>query len=154
MIGKKIKNLIDSSPKTQIEISEMLGISRPTLQRLFERENVDTKILFSLCEKFDVDMSYFFDDIEISKKNESNTQNSVLEKKYEAVLQENFSLRQELSDLKDKFIAFQMEVFQMRKEMSLGKDRALLENGFVTAKVVRMPTYESGYESGNVKFGF
>lgn len=64
MIGAKIKELADKANKSREEMSVLLGISVPTLHRIYNSDDVDTKILKKLCQNFNVSMSFFLNDNE------------------------------------------------------------------------------------------
>ncbi len=59
MILCTLKNLIETHKKTQSEISEATGITRPTLLSLIKNENksIRYETINQLCNYFDIDMS-------------------------------------------------------------------------------------------------
>lgn len=70
MIGEKIKKLAENANLTREDMASKLGISKPTLDRLYLSDVIDTEKLKKLCQIFDKPMSYWFDDYQevVSKK--------------------------------------------------------------------------------------
>lgn len=93
-------------------------------------------------------------------KSQIEEDNSVWKERALKAEKEVSSLNRKFSEIQENFIKLQNFVLMNAhkldlSKLDLGKDKTLLENGFVaSAKVVRMPTYETGIKSGNVKFGY
>ncbi|WP_338815184.1 helix-turn-helix domain-containing protein [Bernardetia sp. Wsw4-3y2] len=135
MLGKKIKKLIDNSDISQTKVALELNISRPTLQRLFERDTIETALLIRLCEIFNVELSYFFTELEgvelpEVKKEVVETKDDYWKVKYLEAQQKVDTLQNEISQLKTDFIEFQKKVFD-RMTIELGKDKACIESELV-----------------------
>lgn len=88
MIGEKIKNLADNAKKTREQMAVMLGISVPTLHRIYKSDNVDTNILKIVANNFDIPVSYFFEDIKNIDTHIQNNLPSKTEKPDNAIIEE------------------------------------------------------------------
>lgn len=59
-IGLKIKRLIDLKKETLEEAGKKVGASKANVSRWTRQKDINTKILWKLCEVYGVQMSYFF----------------------------------------------------------------------------------------------
>lgn len=60
-IGPKIKDFLDSKGIEVRELGEILGISKQAAYDLLKKEDVNTKHLKVLCDKFKMPINHFFD---------------------------------------------------------------------------------------------
>ncbi|WP_338792270.1 helix-turn-helix transcriptional regulator [Bernardetia sp. MNP-M8] len=146
---------------SQEEMAEEIGISRVTIGNTERGKNLSHQYLNHL-EKKGYSKEWLLGESDVKKTlNNDFTKNDkefiILELREEnkELKKENKSLRQELYDLKDKFMAFQgfvmLHAHKFKQDElqslsnSLGKDKTLLEHGFVAVK-------KNGYKSSNVLF--
>lgn len=62
MIGKKIKSLIDASGLKYADVSKKLDISYQNLNRILNKESVETRYLFSIANILNIPVTTFFED--------------------------------------------------------------------------------------------
>ncbi len=82
MIGKKIKKLISDNDCSREEIAAYLKVSLPTLDRYYIRDDVGSDVLSKLSEKFNVPITYFFEEnykVQKIQKNSSTNDNPIIE---------------------------------------------------------------------------
>lgn len=63
-IGKKIKELAEKQKMTATKLASLLGVTRPAVSAIYEKEDVSTSIVKQCAQIFGVPVSYFFDDEE------------------------------------------------------------------------------------------
>ncbi len=64
-IGKKIKMLAEERKMTATRLAELLGVTRPAVSAIYEKENVSTSIIQECAKIFNVPISYFFDEDDV-----------------------------------------------------------------------------------------
>jgi transcriptional regulator with XRE-family HTH domain len=62
MIGKKIKSLIDSSGLKYLDVAKKLDITYQNLNRILNKESVETRYLFEIAKILNVPVISFFED--------------------------------------------------------------------------------------------
>ena len=63
-IGKKIKELAEKQKMTATKLASLLGVTRPAVSAIYEKEDVSTSIIKDCARIFGVPVSYFFDEEE------------------------------------------------------------------------------------------
>ncbi|MBQ8335805.1 MAG: helix-turn-helix transcriptional regulator, partial [Tidjanibacter sp.] len=63
MVGKKIKELAEREKMTATKLASLLGVTRPAVSAIYEKEDVSTAIVKQCAKIFGVPISYFFDEI-------------------------------------------------------------------------------------------
>ncbi len=149
-LGKKLKELAQKSPLSNNKIADKLGVSVNTLYNFYDREHLDTEILIKSCSIFNVELVYFFGELEgikLSEKEEEKEElakENIWSKKYLEAQEKVNKLQDEISDLKSKFIFAQSDFIETQKEtlqkmtMILGKRKVYSKSKFETNKV-QMP---------------
>ena len=61
-IGKKIKELAEKQKMTATKLASLLGVTRPAVSAIYEKEDVSTSIIKDCARIFGVPVSYFFDE--------------------------------------------------------------------------------------------
>lgn len=93
MIGKKIKDYIDSSNYSVEDVAKMVQISKQGLYQILKKEDIDTGVLRKISQALNVPMSYWFGGEVVVP------QGKTLEQKYIEALEEIRDLHRELKQL-------------------------------------------------------
>lgn len=107
MIGKKIKSLIDASGLKYLEVAKKLDITYQNLNRILNKDSVETRYLFEIAKILNVPVTAFFEnelglkspivDIEKLKK-----ENEELKKKVDKLEAEKDNLNLLIEFIKNK----------------------------------------------------
>jgi len=86
-IGKRIKELVNNSTYSVKDIADKMGTSYQNVYRIFGKESVETKFLFSLAELLEIPVSYFFQEhvVADTKKMLETIVKDVYEKRQEVI---------------------------------------------------------------------
>lgn len=148
---------------SQGQIAELVGISQYTISKIESGQTKKPNYKYiNFLKKNNINEDWLVNGFG-NMQNENNVLEEKtldisfvqkIEKENEVLKTENRTLRSELRELRVKFDTLNDALAKKFLGLEMGKHKTLLEDGFVaSAKVVRMPTGVSGYESGNVLFG-
>jgi len=126
MIGKKIKSLIEESGLKYADISQQLGISYQNLNRILNKESVETRYLFEIAKILNIPVISFFEDEPGGKMPYFDV---------DKILKENEKLKEmieekdhKISDLKftasyiKSYYEYNIRLSQLRSDHMLDKD--------------------------------
>ena len=114
-IGKKIKELAEERKMTATRLATLLGVTRPAVSAIYEKEDVNSSIIKECARIFNVPVSYFFDEEPTPNepKKRKGCGGAILaaaealagSQSHEALEEENARLREELTSLQRQLIA-------------------------------------------------
>lgn len=155
-IGKKVRKLTESKKLTAPKLGKALGITKQAIYDLYEKEDVNTKLLKQIAEELGVPISIFFDEdnkIDIQEQNggKQNVQNKagrdVINGLNIAEHNELIRLQEEVKNLKTKLKDKEDEIQGVKdnKDRELaGKDTIIAELRASLERVQKMNDYLMG----------
>lgn len=76
IVGEKIKKLIELSGKSVKEVADEIGMTNQNLYKILKKDSVESQLLTLFANKFDVPITYFFDNKPSGKANAASIGNS------------------------------------------------------------------------------
>lgn len=76
IVGEKIKKLIELSGKSVKEVADEIGMTNQNLYKILKKDSVESQLLTLFANKFDVPITYFFDNSPSGKASAASIGNS------------------------------------------------------------------------------
>ena len=117
-IGNRIKNFIEGSKLSSVEVAKQMNTSYQNLYRIFNRESVETRYLFELSKILNIPVTSFFE-------NETG-------KKFTQIDVEN--LRKENEELNRKIDKLELEKDNLNLLIEFIKKENLIDSGKIISR--------------------